>query len=134
MRIRTRAALNPGTGGPQRDPTVPKELAARAVERGVVAVDIAQVNPGADDVAEVHAAFVQQAFCCAEHTSSLFECSIAGAVEVRRIQRRLVLSRGTGFAGGTDARQPCSRSPAAIACAGACSLDIAHRPHPAVAR
>src|SRR5512139_4119114 len=91
VRVGKRYALDTGAGGPSLDAAMPKELASGLVESVVVAVDVAQVDPGADDVAELHAALLEQALRRAEHVPSLFERVATGAVDVRRVQRCLGL-------------------------------------------
>ena len=113
----------PVLAGRALDAAVPEELASGLVERVVVPVDVAQVDPGADDVAEPHAALVEQALRRAEHVPGLLERIAPGAVDVRRVERDLVAEADEPRAG--PARSPRTGTGS--------RGDVAHRPGVAMA-
>src|SRR5262249_18551999 len=68
-----REALNAGAGGPSLDPAASEELAPGFVERGIVPVDVAHVDPRADDVAEAHPGVSEQGLGDTEHVVRFLE-------------------------------------------------------------
>jgi hypothetical protein len=79
---RKRPALDAGAGRSGFDPVALEEVASGVVQCVVVAVDVAQVDPGADDVAESQAAAVEQPFRRGEHVRGLLEGIGARSVEL----------------------------------------------------
>ena len=66
-----RPAADAGAGRDRIDPPRREELTPRSIQIRVVAVDVAQVDPGAHHVAELHASLVQQVFGKVEHAERL---------------------------------------------------------------
>src|SRR5262249_10869981 len=100
-----------------------EELAACSVESVVVPGNVAQVDPGANNVAEPHATLVEQMLCRAEHLPGLFEGIATGAIDVRRVERCL----------GTKPDQPGAGSHASLTFARRRGPDVAYRPGVAMA-
>ena len=71
---------------PDRSPRL-EERAPRAVQAGVVPVDVAQMDPRAHDVAELHARLLQQVFGDTEHGECLLVGVLAEPVETARVER-----------------------------------------------
>src|SRR5262245_13203496 len=83
-------ALDAGAGGPSLDAAATEELAPGPVERGIVPVDVANVDPRADDVREAHPGVGEQALGDAEHVVRFLECVSPRAVDVPGVQGGLV--------------------------------------------
>ena len=90
MSVRRRYALDAGARRPQIEAVALEELASCPVEHIVIAVDVAQVDPGADDVAKIHAATGEQPVGRIEHVEHLRVGVAAGTVDVGAVERRLI--------------------------------------------
>ena len=85
-----RPAADAGAGRHGLDAARREELASRPVQDRVVAVHVAQVDPGAHDVAELHASAMQQFFCQTEHAERLLMGVAARTAESGRVKAALV--------------------------------------------
>jgi len=118
VHVGERRSLHAGARRPQVESPAPEELTTRAVQRIVVAIDVAQVDPGADDVAEPHAAAGEQAFGSVEHGEHLGEGVVAGTVDVAAVERRLLAEANHAGSGARTSRAPTRRL----------GRDVAHLP------
>ena len=84
--IANRTAADAGAGRRRVDSARLEERAARAVEIRVVAVHLAQVDPGSHHVAELHTRALQQLLGDAEHRERLLVGVVARSAQAGRVE------------------------------------------------